>query len=65
MNVKIIKIIMSEKKTPISQKTKLENIQNRNWKNKHILTHISTNKITESNKLINAGTKLVCDEKKK
>ena len=64
MNIEILKRIMPEKKA------RLPSLRNQDWKTvkveiekiNKILTHISTNNITELNELIYEEAKLVCDK---
>ena len=50
MNIKLIKKIITEKKTKLTLELRLEKIQHRN------------RNITKLNKLIHVGAKLVCNE---
>ena len=64
MNIDNLKRIMSEKKTglPSLRNQDWRTIKTKTEKINKLLTHISTNYITELNELISAGAKLVCDK---
>ena len=63
MNIKKLKIIMSEKKTrlPSLRKQDRKTVKTETEKINELLTHIATNNITELNELIYGGVKLVCE----
>ena len=66
MNIEILKRVMSEKKITLpllnKQDWKIVKTKYSNRKINKLLTHMSTNKITELNKLIYTGAKFVCDK---
>ena len=64
MNVEIMKIIISKKKTtsPSLRNHELRTVKSKTEKVNNLLTNILTNNIRYVNDLIYAGAKLVCDK---